>query len=41
MIDGGFGFHRAWGNHLIQWINDLDIGRIKEKAEIKKSASFS
>ena len=38
MTDGGFGFHRAWGNHLIQWINDLDIGRIKEKAGIKKSA---
>ena len=37
MIDGGFGFHRAWGNLLIQWINDLDVGRIKEKARIRKS----
>jgi len=37
MTDGGFGFHRAWCNHLIQWINDLDVARIKEKAGIKKS----
>ena len=36
MIDGGFGFHRAWGNHLIQWINDLDVGRIRIKSGIKR-----
>ena len=32
MTEGGFGFHKAWGNHLIQWINDLNIDRIKKKA---------
>ncbi len=29
MTDGGFGFHRAWGNHLIQWINNLNVDKIK------------
>ncbi len=37
MTDGGFGFHRAWGNHLIQWINDLDIDRIRRMVGIKKN----
>jgi len=35
MTEGGFGFHRAWGNQLVQWINDLDIDKIKEKAGIE------
>ncbi|MGB7575415.1 MAG: dual specificity protein phosphatase family protein [Thermodesulfobacteriota bacterium] len=34
MTDGGFGFHGIWEN-LIQWINGLDIDRIKRKAEIR------
>jgi protein tyrosine phosphatase (PTP) superfamily phosphohydrolase (DUF442 family) len=38
MTDGGFGFHRPWGSHLIQWINDLDVARIRQKAGIKNCA---
>jgi protein tyrosine phosphatase (PTP) superfamily phosphohydrolase (DUF442 family) len=34
MMQGGFGFHGIWEN-LIQWINGLDIDRIKKKAGIK------
>jgi len=34
MKDGGFGFHGIWEN-LIQWINGLDIDRIKRKAGIR------
>ncbi len=34
MIQGGFGFHGIWEN-LIQWMNGLDIDRIKKKAGIK------
>ena len=34
MTDGGFGFHGIWEN-LIQWINGLDIDRIKRKAGIR------
>jgi protein tyrosine/serine phosphatase len=33
MTEGGFGFHGIWEN-LIQWINGLDIDRIKKKAGI-------
>lgn len=33
MMQGGFGFHGIWEN-LIQWINGLDIDRIKRKAGI-------
>ena len=33
MVEGGFGFHGIWG-HLAQWINKLDIGKIKQKAGI-------
>jgi protein tyrosine/serine phosphatase len=33
MTQGGFGFHGIWDN-LIQWINGLDIDRIKKKAGI-------
>jgi len=34
MTDGGFGFHGIWEN-LIQWINGLDIDRIKREAGIR------
>lgn len=34
MTEGGFGFHGIWEN-LIQWINGLDIDRIKKKAGIR------
>ena len=37
MTDGGFGFHRVWGNNLIQWINDLDIDKIRKTAGVKKN----
>jgi protein tyrosine/serine phosphatase len=33
MMQGGFGFHGIWEN-LIQWMNGLDIDRIKRKAGI-------
>jgi protein tyrosine/serine phosphatase len=33
MIHGGYGFHWMWDN-LIQWINNLDIDKIKVKAGI-------
>ncbi len=35
MIDGGFGFHKAWGNNLIQWLKDLDVEKVKQKAGIR------
>jgi protein tyrosine phosphatase (PTP) superfamily phosphohydrolase (DUF442 family) len=31
MIEGGYGFHRAWAN-IAPWINSLDVGRIKKEA---------
>jgi len=34
MTQGGFGFHGIWEN-LIQWINRLEIDRIKKKAGIR------
>jgi hypothetical protein len=34
MSQGGFGFHGIWGN-LIQWINALDVERIKKRAGIQ------
>jgi protein tyrosine phosphatase (PTP) superfamily phosphohydrolase (DUF442 family) len=34
MTQGGFGFHGIWEN-LIQWINGLEIDRIKKKAGIR------
>ena len=34
MAQGGFGFHGIWEN-LIQWINGLDIEKIKKRAGIK------
>jgi len=34
MSQGEFGFHRLWDN-LIQWINALDIERIKKRAGIQ------
>jgi len=34
MMQGGFGFHGIWEN-LIQWINGLDIERIKKRAGIR------
>ena len=33
MTGGGFGFHGIWDN-LIQWINRLDIDKIKQRAGI-------
>jgi hypothetical protein len=33
MTEGGFGFHGVWKN-LTNWINGLDIGRIKKQAGI-------
>jgi hypothetical protein len=33
MTEGGFGFHGIWDN-LIQWINRLDIDKIKQRAGI-------
>ena len=33
MTEGGFGFHGIWDN-LIQWINRLDIEKIKQRAGI-------
>ncbi len=34
MVQGGFGFHGIWKN-LIQWIDGLDIERIKKRAGIR------
>ena len=34
MMQRGFGFHGIWGN-LLQWINALDVERIKRRAGIK------
>ncbi len=34
MMQGGFGFHGVWDN-LLQWINALDVERIKRRAGIK------
>ncbi len=36
MVEGGFGFHGVWGN-LIQWINRLDIDKIREKAGVREN----
>ncbi len=36
MVEGGFGFHGIWAN-LIQWINKLDIDKIREKAGIREN----
>jgi hypothetical protein len=33
MEDGGFGFHRIWGN-LPEWIRDLDVDAIRDEAGI-------
>jgi protein tyrosine phosphatase (PTP) superfamily phosphohydrolase (DUF442 family) len=34
MMQGGFGFHSIWDN-LIEWINALDIERIKKRTGIR------
>ncbi len=34
MTQGGYGFHGIWEN-LIQWINELDIDKVKEDSGIK------
>ncbi len=39
MVGGGFGFHGIWGN-LVQWINKLDIARIKERAGITENVEL-
>jgi protein tyrosine/serine phosphatase len=36
MKDGGFGFHEVWQD-LVQYINGLDVDRIKKKAGIKST----
>ncbi len=40
MTEGGFGFHRIWGN-LIRWINRLDIDAIKNKAGIRRTGGIN
>jgi protein tyrosine phosphatase (PTP) superfamily phosphohydrolase (DUF442 family) len=40
MVDGGFGFHGIWA-HLAQWIKNLDIDKIKEKAGITENLKLS
>jgi protein tyrosine phosphatase (PTP) superfamily phosphohydrolase (DUF442 family) len=35
MTQGGFGFHRTWGN-LPRWIRKLDLDRIKRQADINR-----
>jgi hypothetical protein len=34
MVQGGFGFHGIWED-LIQWIDRLDIEKIKKRAGIR------
>ena len=34
MTEGGFGFHGIWAN-LIDWINRLDLDKIKKEAGIR------
>ncbi len=36
MVRGGFGFHGIWGN-LIQWVNRLDIARLRERAGLTRN----
>jgi len=38
MIEGGFGFHGTRDGNLVQWINRLDIDKIKRKAGIMENA---
>ncbi len=38
MIEGGFGFHGYRDGNVVQWINGLNISKIKRKAGIKESA---
>ena len=38
MIEGGFGFHGTRGGNVVQWINRLNIDKIKRKAGIIKNA---
>ncbi len=40
MTEQGYGFHGIWQN-LIQWINELDIDKIKQKAGIKEGTERS
>ena len=40
MLYGGFGFHGVWEN-LIQWINRVDIDRIRKKAKVSGQRTFS
>ena len=37
MIEGGFGFHGTRNGNAVQWINNLNIPKIKRKAGIKES----
>lgn len=38
MIEGGFGFHGSQEGNIVQWINNLNIDKIKGKTGIRESA---
>ena len=38
MIEGGFGFHGFQDGNVVQWINGLNIDKIKRKAGIREGA---
>ncbi len=40
MIESGFGFHGPRSGYVVQWINNLNIQKIKRKAGIKDSEFF-
>ena len=39
MIEGGFGFHGSQDGNVVQWINGLNIDKIKRKAGVRESPS--
>jgi len=39
MIEGGFGFHGFPDGNVVQWINHVDIDRIRQKAGVEDNAS--
>jgi hypothetical protein len=39
MTEGGFGFHRAWGN-VVPWINKLETGKIKRRRALNNALSI-
>jgi len=40
MIEGGFGFHGSKDGNAVQWINGLNIDKIKRKAGVRKSPLY-